>query len=73
MREAHDKRDPGHMQWLWDIADHSQVCLEQDGPTVQSEALAMRLGELRQETTRILGVANYGLPWRVGRTAVSWG
>jgi hypothetical protein len=23
MEEAHAKRDPGHMQWLWDIADHS--------------------------------------------------
>ena len=27
MEEAHAKRDPGHMQWLWDIADHSEVCL----------------------------------------------
>jgi hypothetical protein len=45
MQEAHDKRDPGHMQWLWDIADHSQVCLESDGPTPESEALAARLDE----------------------------
>src|SRR5690349_14493315 len=45
MREAEDKRDPGHMQWLWDIADHSAVCLERDGPTAESTALAVRLDE----------------------------
>ena len=45
MQEAHDKRDPGHMQWLWDIADHSQVCLDVEGPTTESEALATRLDE----------------------------
>jgi len=45
MQEAHDKRDPGHMQWLWDIADHSQVCLDLEGPTTESEALAARLDE----------------------------
>src|SRR4051812_23397850 len=31
MEEAYEKRDPGHMQWLWDIADHSQVCLGTEG------------------------------------------
>lgn len=45
MQEAQGKRDPGHMQWLWDIADHSEVCLEGDGPTAESEALAARLEE----------------------------
>jgi len=45
MQEAHDKGDSGHMQWLWDIADHSEVCLESDSPTVKSEALAARLDE----------------------------
>ena len=45
MQEAHDKGDPGHMQWLWDIADHSEVCLEGGGPTAESEALARRLDE----------------------------
>jgi hypothetical protein len=25
MQEAHEKRDPGHFQWLWDIADHSNA------------------------------------------------
>lgn len=45
MQEAHAKGDSGHMQWLWDIADHSEVCLESDGPTVESEALAGRLDE----------------------------
>jgi hypothetical protein len=43
--EAHAKRDPGHMQWLWDIVDHSEVCLHDDGPAAESEALAARLAE----------------------------
>ena len=33
------------MQWLWDIADHSEVCLEGDGSTAESDALAARLDE----------------------------
>lgn len=45
MQEAHDKGDAGHMQWLWDIADHSEVCLAGAGPTAESEALGMRLDE----------------------------
>ena len=45
MQEAHDKGDPGHMQWLWDIADHSEKCLEGGGPTAESETLAARLDE----------------------------
>jgi hypothetical protein len=45
--EAHDKRDPGHMQWLWDIEDHSEVCLESNGPTNESEALAARMDEAK--------------------------
>lgn len=45
LQEAHDKGDPGHMQWFWDIADHSEVCLEGDGPTEESEALAACLDE----------------------------
>jgi hypothetical protein len=45
MQEAHEKGDPGHMQWLWDIADHSEVCLAGDGPTADSEALGARLDE----------------------------
>ena len=47
MQEAYDKGEPRHMQWLWDIADHSQVCLESDGPTAESQALGARLDELR--------------------------
>lgn len=43
MEEAHAKRDPGHLQWLWDIADHSEVCLASEGPTAESEALSARL------------------------------
>jgi hypothetical protein len=35
------------MRWLWDIADHSEICLEGDGPTAASEALAARLVEPR--------------------------
>ncbi|MAF47560.1 MAG: hypothetical protein QGH73_00970 [Rhodospirillales bacterium] len=45
LREANDKRDPGHMRWLWDIADHSEVCLEGEGATTESKALAERLDE----------------------------
>lgn len=45
MHEARDKIDPGHMQWLRDIANHSEVCLENDGPNVESVALALRLNE----------------------------
>lgn len=45
MREAKDKRDLGHMQWLWDIADHSEACLQGDAPTGKSEALASKLDE----------------------------
>ena len=46
-QEAHDKGDAGNMQWLWDIADHSEVCPEGGGPTVESEALASRLDEAK--------------------------
>ena len=45
LQEAFDKHDAGHMQWLWDIAHHSEVCLEDDGPTEQSDSLAARLNE----------------------------
>jgi hypothetical protein len=45
MREASAKRDDGHMQWLWDIADHSEACLAGDGPTAESEVLAARINE----------------------------
>ena len=47
LQEAHDKRDSGHMQWLWDIMDHSEVCLEGDGPTEESQTLAARLNEAK--------------------------
>jgi hypothetical protein len=47
MQEAQDKRDHGHMQWLWDIADHSEVCLKGDGPNRESAAMAVRLDEPR--------------------------
>ncbi len=46
MQEAHNKGDPGHMQWFWDIAEnHSEICLEGDGPTAESEVLAARPDE----------------------------
>jgi hypothetical protein len=35
------------MRWLWDIADNSEVCLEDDGPTAESEMLASRLDEAK--------------------------
>jgi hypothetical protein len=45
MQEARQKRDPGHMQWLCDIAGHSEICLENEGPTAESEVLAARFDE----------------------------
>jgi hypothetical protein len=45
LHEAGEKNDPGHMQWLGDIADHSDVCLEGSGPTTESKSLAARLDE----------------------------
>ena len=39
LHEAGEKNDPGHMQWLWDIADHSDVCLEGSGPTAEPKRL----------------------------------
>lgn len=42
-------RGVAHMRWLRDIADHSDACLEDDGPTAESEILADRLGELKFE------------------------
>jgi hypothetical protein len=47
LREAYDKGDAGHMQWLWDIADHSEVCLEDDVPTTESKERATRLAETK--------------------------
>jgi hypothetical protein len=47
LQEVHQKGDPGHMQWLWDIADHSEICLQGVGPTTESEALAGQLDELK--------------------------
>jgi hypothetical protein len=43
LKEAFDKHDRLHMQWLFDIADHSAICLTSDGATAESEALAARL------------------------------
>lgn len=59
MVEAQDKRDPGHMRWLWDIANHSEICLEAEGPTAESETLGTRLDEpkfgyLSQKDRRLL-------------------
>lgn len=31
--EGQARLDSRYMQWLWDIADHSSVCLENDGAT----------------------------------------
>lgn len=45
LREAADKGDRGHLQWLLDIADHSEACLRQEGQTEESVTLAGRLDE----------------------------
>ena len=43
LREAQDKYDIRLLTWFWDIAHHSEVCLEDGGPTAESQALATRL------------------------------
>jgi hypothetical protein len=46
IEEGWAKRDAGHLQWLHNIADHSAVCLEENGgSTSESAALALRLNE----------------------------
>jgi hypothetical protein len=46
--EAGDKRDPGHLQWAYDVLDHTLACLQTSGgPTVESQAAAKRLQERR--------------------------
>jgi len=45
MAEAEDKGDSGHMQWLWDVAHHSEVCLEGEGATAENQSLGARLEE----------------------------
>jgi hypothetical protein len=45
LEEAHAKRDTEHLQWLWDIADHSEICLHDDGATEESTACSLRLNE----------------------------
>lgn len=47
MQEAHEKYDLGHMQWLFDIADHSETCLENDSPTAESKVRAARFDEAK--------------------------
>lgn len=47
MQEAEAKTDAGHLQWLRDIADHSETCLEDAGVTDESERLAARLAETK--------------------------
>jgi hypothetical protein len=41
--EAADKCDSEHFRWLWDIAHHSQACLEANGLKGDSTALAIGL------------------------------
>ncbi len=44
--EAEAKNDAGHLQWVYDVLDHTQVCLEEcGGPTAESQAMARRLDE----------------------------
>ena len=45
LQEAQAKRDPGHIQWVWDIAGHSELCLLEKGSTNDSRACADRLSE----------------------------
>lgn len=46
--EASDKRDPGHLQWAYDVFDHTLACLQTSGGlTVESQAVAQRLQDRR--------------------------
>ena len=46
--EAAAKDDPAHLRWVFDVLDHTRVCLEESGGvTHASAALAKRLGEPR--------------------------
>lgn len=47
MVEANDKDDPGHLRWVYDIAQHSAVCLALDSASRESWAHAARLREPR--------------------------
>src|SRR5262249_21089979 len=47
MVEANDKGDPGHLRWVYDIAQHSAVCLALDGVSKESWAHAAKLREPR--------------------------
>lgn len=44
-QEAEDKHDARHLRWFYDILDHTEVCLEGDGPTPESEILAKRVDD----------------------------
>src|SRR5690606_997432 len=39
VHEALDKRDKGHMQWVFDILDHSNACLDNYESSDESVAL----------------------------------
>jgi hypothetical protein len=44
--EAAAKNDPAHLRWVFDVLDHTRVCLEESGGvTHESAALAERLDE----------------------------
>lgn len=62
LEEAADKCDAGHLRWLWDVADHSNVCLDAENPKAESAAMAARLeeprfGYLSVKDKRLLGEA----------------
>ena len=47
MMEAKEKGDPDHLRWVYDIAQHSAVCLALDGASKESWALSAQLREPR--------------------------
>jgi hypothetical protein len=45
MRELYHKGEPDDRVWLRDMAHYSQICVESDGPTAETEALGAQLHE----------------------------
>lgn len=63
--EARDKNDPGHLRWVYDVLDHTEVCLtESGGPTQASRERAAlagspKFGYLSEKDKKLIQEAVY--------------